>query len=66
MSEALMEMPWAGLASRQIKSTVTESLEREKKSLLERLDDIEKALAVLRAHPEVQVVIDTLSKHTRF
>lgn len=54
------------MAGRQIKPTVTESLEREKKSLLERLADIEEALAALRAHPEIQSVIDILSKHTRY
>jgi hypothetical protein len=53
-------------AGRMIKPSVTESLQREKTALLERLADIEEALAVLREYPDVQKVIDILSKHTRF
>lgn len=56
----------AGLASRPVKPSVTEALERERKGLGERMAEIDEALAVLKQYPDVQKVIDTLSKHTRF
>ena len=55
-----------GMPSQAIKPSVTEALEREKRGLLERLLDIEEALMVLREHPDIQKVIDVVSKHTRF
>lgn len=62
METALMP----SMAGMEIRKSVTESLEQEKESLLKRVGQIDEALAVLKAHPDVQKVIDVLSKHTRF
>lgn len=64
-SEELMPTT-AMSAGRIVKPGVTEALEQEKKALQERLADIEEALTVLREYPDIQKVIDTLAKHTRF
>lgn len=56
----------AVLAGRAVRSSVTETLERERQQLVQRLADVDEALGVLKANPDVQKVIDVVSKHTRF
>ena len=52
--------------SKAIRPSVTETLQREKANLLERLTEIEEALAVLTQYPDVQKVLDVIAKTTRF
>lgn len=54
------------LAVEMKKPSVTEALEMEKKQLQARLDEINEVLGVLAQYPDIQKVIDVVSKHTRF
>jgi hypothetical protein len=44
------------------RSTVTERLKNDRNALRERLDQVEKALTALEAHPETQTILDLLAK----
>ena len=49
-----------------VKETMTEKLQRERKGLQSRLDELDHALKMLEENPTVQKVIDTLSRITHF
>ena len=54
--------PQLSLADINVTPTMTERLRREREGLNVKLAEIEAALAAIEAHPEVQQVIDALTK----
>ena len=54
--------PQLSLADINVTPTMTERLRREREGLIVKLAEIEAALAASEAHPEVQQVIDALTK----
>jgi uncharacterized Fe-S cluster-containing protein len=55
-----------GAVGQARKMSVTEALETEKQQLEARLAEVNETLKIVREHPEIQKVIDAVSKHTRF
>ena len=53
-------------SGRLVKETMTERLARERNQVQQRLDDLNKAIALLEKNPTVQEVIDVLSSITHF
>ncbi len=59
--QGVMEMAKLG-PGQPVRSTITERLESEAEQLKTRLKEIEKVLVVLKSKPDVQEVLDALSR----
>ena len=54
------------IAGCEAKETMTGKLQRERENLLKRLKQLDEALDLLHQNPDIQKVIDVLSKITHF